>query len=688
MPTRSPALLAVAAALIAAIALLAPARAADPPPSDAITLNPGLNAVGWVSAPEPVARLFSEIPRLNSVWTWDPWDQRWIGAARDLPPGLRQMDEIRPGSAALLVLHGEEPTTMERPLQVAAGTVPLARGRNVVAWLGRDGVALDHALRGIGRSLDSAQLWDPDAQSWVEPAEEARIDRGDPIAVTVDWAVDWLQPTYVMPPLTAPGRPDDQLAIHRGHLAGVLEFFDDLWSIQADPFRFDIYVPRTFNALRSRYYEEGRIDDPDDLLSDEWQRFTDGWSYAFDDRYVLVPAHVPRASLAFGVHAHEYAHILQNQLNAWDAVSVSRRSGDDPGRFPAWVIEGSAEFAQVAAWRAFELVDAWWRNKSQRVASSLAWTAPRLEDVQFGERGFWEYDLGLLAFEQLSEAAGANAAPDLFRARKTRAAGPGFRWLKTPSVEQAFAIASGIELDDFYLQFAQWQCERIEENAGSPPEWCRRDDPQGDAAPAPQPAFQGVVSGPDDAPVSFVQITACPESSASCQPSAETWTGIDGNFTLPLPPGRYKLQLQLGDDCPDNYEVPDGDGKPATYDIGPDGSQDIRIEVPLDACGARIEGRVRINSDDVWRPSWISASSGARAVLDQRSGRFWVTVPAPGRYSVTIWLDPITPSRCELADGGTSPIARESVNRTFDVPDQGLTGVEIVFDAPPTCEEQ
>ena len=669
--------LAITTALITSIAFFAPAQAAtDPPPSDTITLKPGLNAVGWVAETRSTESLFNEIPQLESIWSWAAWMQKWQGAARGLPLNMQQIKEITPGSAVYLVISGGESVDFERPLEVATGTASLSNGHNLTTWLGRDNVALSHALRGIGRSLQSAQVWDGAAKTWSEPAEDATVNRGDPLLINATGPLEWLQPTYVMPPLivNAPKlfpdeRRQDVVREHEGYIREVLEFYDEQWAIQADPFRLIIYAPITAADLDARYLSGG---------------CATAWGY---ELYITTRAYVICPEVPFqerlAIHTHEYFHVVQKQLESRSFVANGSKPLQHLEQFPDWMIEGSAEFVEeFARGMMQDTANPIAQHREQMVRSMNRWT-PRLAEVY--DIGPFEYSIGFLAFARLNDLVGQDAIVELFRQPRIRTSGLGQRWVQILDVAAVWAEASGIELDDFYEQFDHWQCAQIKMRGGEGADWCRDLSPDDTLSALPLNAtIQGQVVGPDLEPLSLVSVFACAGALTECNPVAESQTDEDGRFSLQVTPNKYELAIELGVNCADLYRYRRINGIPSQIEVGDDGLDGILVEVRGDACGTVITGHVRIESEAIWKISSIRAGSDALVITDWKTGRFWITLPAVARgynrrLTIDIWQQ--WPNSCDRGWGSDSVTPRKVFQKILHVPQQDLADFEIAIEA-------
>ena len=274
--------LGIVAALLIALALLLAwgAANAQEPPEAGTRLGPGVNLVGWVGEATPVSQLFDEIPQLESIWAWDAELRDWIVAGRGAPEWLGGLGRVWAGMGLRLVLGGEEPFVWRRSTEPTRGLVKLRTGWSLVAWSGADGTPIDGAVKGIGWSLRSVRRWDAATQqwtSWTSPERTAQliaagnadqgadddsempgIRRGEALWINVARAVNWLQPTEILPRLVFPGGASDKLQTRvREDLEAVLSFYRNQYGIQANP-DFTVYIPKDTGSLIQAYKDDGQ----------------------------------------------------------------------------------------------------------------------------------------------------------------------------------------------------------------------------------------------------------------------------------------------------------------------------------------------------------------------------------------------------------------------------------------------
>ena len=214
------------------------------------------------------------------------------------------------------------------------------------------------------------------------------------------------------------------------------------------------------------------------------------------------------------------------------------------------------------------------------------------------------------------------------------------RWIIPPiAFTDLFQRVFGQDFESWFAGFARWQCEQVARNEWQSTVECgeAENSTSDDAETTATTRITGIVVGPGDVPIPWVPITACNEERTWCR-AGRTVSGPDGTFDLLLHPSHrvltpYLLVLELGEDCPRLYEAGEIPGKSATgtrYEVGPDGLADVRIEVPIDACGARITGTVRTSTGAPMYLTGVYASSrwgGNTSTVRTLDGRFWITVP-------------------------------------------------------------
>ena len=517
------------AVLIAALAaLLIPlaASAQEPrvmafeqPASGTITLQPGVNEVGWLAESADPQDLFDEIPQLETIWTWHTLDQRWQAAARDVPSNLWTLYRLVPGMGLRLQIASNEPINWQRSLVPASGKVELQPGNNFVAWAGRDGWDINQLAKGIGRQLQEIYSHNPDTGEhdaiWpvAEGAEPTTVTRGAALWIKMPRSIVWLQPTDILPRLVFPGgAPANVQAAATRDLRNTLDYFATEYGIQADFAEFSMYIPADADALKYSLNEDGH--DVDDeyvagLLDSNGVsaeigivvRRQDGGAKATDVSYQSTIT-------------HEYFHRIQRHL---------RNSGNYDA---LWIVEGSARYSEwdqemVAGERAWLETIASARRKITLETPDLA----DLEGTILNDPQRWEYDLGALAIRQLVEVSSPEAWITFYRELAPTTVDQPSHSAPSSAWQDVFVVVFGILLDEFYGQFQEWQATTAADNE-------RR-------------TIRGQLFNADDEPLSGVWIYASSDSGG-----ASDTTGNDGAFAMAvLQDGAYRLSINLADGC-------------------------------------------------------------------------------------------------------------------------------------------
>ena len=615
MPVIRTSLLAVFALIGLALALDL-ARAQDPTTETGTTLHPGVNLIGWTGESTPTSQLFDEIPQLEAVWAWDAVLGDWITAARGAPEWLGGLGRLTPGMGLRMQLGGNEPYLWQRSTEPTRGLVKLRTGWNLVAWSGADQTPIDDALKGIGWSLRAVHRWNPTTQQWSawtspertaqliaanntdqetdDDTETPTIRRGEALWINIARAVNWLQPTDILPHLIFPGGASQQLQTRvREDLEAVLAFFRDQYGIQADP-DFTIYAAKDVDALLQAYKNDGQdVGDAYEASTRAlWNRVA-GWA----DGDIVVkqmswPDDLSTDEIAWARYTitHEYFHILQDQLSdGWLS----------DGWPNAWLTEGTANWvdSEHAVLDGRQTRD----DLGDGLLSAITNDTPTLRSAEKDNAG-WQYTLGQLATDRLT----ANTDPDFpiefWRHLASTEIGPHGRWISTPDWRTALQQASSQTVSEFYKNFDAWQREQATANAGSPSSYKYDGN-----------WIRGKVTDEGGQPVAGVFVNAIQvegETSAGWNQRAET--GADGEFAVPAPEdGGYLLSVDINDDCTRYYSdgqlINDGDSGDLIKDedswddweevrpikVSQSDVSGIDIRLPQNVCGEwQIRGRI------------------------------------------------------------------------------------------------
>jgi len=365
----------------------------------ATELHPGWNMVGWLGPETPVTELFSEMPTIREVWAWDTSTQRYHGALRDSPDGLRT---LTPGLGFWLYLSGDATVAWERPVAAESVVLTLQEGANLVAWPGQ-GAPLRETLAGLGASLVLAAGWNAEHQRFdlhIPEAPDAfntlpALTAGDAIWVEVSGEAYWWVPGTDRPrfEFDTEVEAEEREAMTRS-VEEVMDLFDEHFGVVTTDFLVSV------SAERGCGFAPGRI------------RVWSSSTTCLGETY-------------FGV--------LQ-----WHLAEGANRG-------PAWLVAGSRKFA-----------DAVYRELLRAEGNEDTGYARTRQFAVFHSLGVTSLDepssrapyLGFLAAEWLADHAGHSALTDYFR-----------RLPSSPGWESAFEGAFGISIDDFYTTFEAYRAE-------------------------------------------------------------------------------------------------------------------------------------------------------------------------------------------------------------------------------------
>ena len=604
--------------------------AAAQPTTGTVELQPGANEVGWIAEAADPQVLFDEIAELESIWAWHALERRWQAAARNVPSSLWTLYRLRPGMGLHFQIAGDVPVQWERSLVPARGKVELQPGDNFVAWAGRDGWGVDQLAKGIGRQLREIRRRSTGTGEleaiWpvAEGAGAATVARGEALWVKMPRSIVWLQPTDVMPRLVFPGgAPENVRTAVRRDLRNTLDYFAAEYGIQADFAGFSIYLPADGESLKRQLRLDGRAVDDADV-----ERILN--SAGVHGSYgVVIRRHEKAGALADisyqRILTHEYFHRIQDDLE---------NGGDGQAE---WVVEGSANYAewdqQVAGG------ERTWAEIASDSQELMYDDVPRLASAEQENRS-WEYYLGPAALRRLVERSGPDAWIDFYRELAPTRIGPIGRWQSILPWRDVFALAFGVELDEFYAAFDLWQADLAARNGRRP----------GDRAVEEYARIEGRVVRADGSPVAgrFVSANEIAvgsdgeHRSVGKQQRAET--DAAGNFSVIAPNnGRYILWIALDDDQRCGIYYSRGGGAHVRDDadlltVSGRTLRNVRFTVAADACLHELRGTVRGPDGEPltgMRVSLDSVMAGNWALTDS-TGTFSVTVPQDGSYLIRI----------------------------------------------------
>ena len=643
MPVIRASLLAVFA-LISCTLAIDLARAQDP--TTGTTLHPGLNLIGWTAEPTPTSQLFDKIPQLEAVWAWDAELDDWIVAARGAPEWLGGLGRLTPGMGLRMQLGGNEPFSWQRSTEPTRGLVKLHTGWNLVAWSGADQTPIDDALKGIGWSLRAVHRWNSTTQQWTtwtspertaqliaadntdqetnDDSEPPAIRRGEALWINVARAVNWLQPTDILPRLVFPGGASTALQARvRQDLEATLAFFRTQYGIQANP-DFTVYAAKDVDALIQAWKNDG--EDVDDTRAASararWNRVA-GWAGGdIVVKQTSWPDDLSTDDVAWARYTitHEYFHILQAQLS--------------DGWASQWLVEGTADWVEGE----HEVFDGerTLDNLRDGLLSAITNDTPTLRSTE-SENAQWEYTLGWLATDRLIADGEPDSAIEFWRRLAPTEVGPHGRWTSTPDWQTALQRVSGQPISEFYAGFDVWQREQVATNLATTGSydgnWIR-----------------GKVTDENGAPVAGLFVNAIRvEGETSVDWNQRAETDADGRFDVQAPQaGDYRLSVDINDDCARHY----GDGQLINDEnqrddwrearpikVGQSDVSGIDIRLPPNVCIWQVRGRiVGPNAEPLTgiRVSACSTSGGRRCYsgASTTDGSFAVTVGESGEYRI------------------------------------------------------
>lgn len=679
-----------------------------------MVLEPGSNFIGWVGETIPVSQLFDEIPRLNAVWAWDARVDKWIVARRGVPDRLSRLGWVTPGMGLQLQLNGSEPFVWWRSAAPARGLVRLRAGWNLVAWSGLDGMAIEDVAKGIGWSLREIWLWDSLNQQWkmwlspprsvqiagpysdggqfgAAPPRSSSVWRGEALWINVARAVNWLQPTGLLPRLVFPGGASEQLQQEvRGDLEAVLAFFADRYGIQADP-DFSVYIAKDVEALIQAYRDEGQ--DVSDTwaasLRDLWDR-AGGWAggriVAKQSSWVSEPstpswpnepptpswpdepplpspsAEPSPSEIASGRYTltHEYFHIIQHQMSD---VGANR-----------WLVEGTATWAESE----HRVVDGSgvWADLREWHRSVIAIDTPTLRSTENGNSN-WEYTLGWLATDLLINRNDTDSWVEFWRRLSPTEVGPHHRWLAEIDWRTAFYETFGTTVERFYAD--DFYLLRAGVLAQQPPTPSLPNSYSG-------PKIHGRVTEASGAPATGLIVNAIKiEGEATVGLNQGTETENDGTFAVAAPQdGHYRISVEIDDNCTRYYS--DGaliwdQGQAGAINVSGSDVRGINVRLPADVCTPRIRiqgwlvdvdggplAGIAVNACPVPHNDPSLPPTPCRETLTKHDGSFAVPVYKAGAHYLRLDL---VPDECSVYYRSSGASASEDDATWIHVTDAG-----------------
>ena len=388
-------------------------------------LEPGTSATVRTGAgSQSAAALFEEAPQIVSMHRQDSTENTHSYALPDLVPAAAGLEVILPGMSVMIRLGGHEPVEWERSHSPAAGAVRLLEGENWVSWAGRDGSSIEQVTKGVGQALISAQHGDALFEAANPDGAESGglVDRGDPLRLTVDRSLNWLQPTYVTPTIEFPDGASTSLQARvLEDVRSVLDFYAQGYGVQADAFALKIVVSN--------------------------ERC--GWA-APSGRLLVVGTSGKCRNVRYTL-SHEYFHVLQIQLS------------DSPGIEPQWMVEGTALWAEAR--HAMSDGQQGHFNSLRHRAMDAARRGPDLDgfDPPYGGYGGTDpypgymYVLGYAAVDLLLGREDVGDLLEFYRNLGSQSAWSGGEFGISQDWESAFLDTYGVSVDDFYDDFNEWR---------------------------------------------------------------------------------------------------------------------------------------------------------------------------------------------------------------------------------------
>ena len=385
-----------------------------------ILLHPGWNAVGWVGPDAPVSELLDAFPRLQRLAYWDAKTGEYYYARPGRTNGL---PALTTGAGLWLYLSGDSPLSWTRPAATDGVVLRLGTGRPLV------GVVADGALNPPDDAGARAWRWDPVEQGY-EPYRfgDAILSGGEAVWIEAAAPFNLWQPGTAKPPFVFLGDiPDSRRQVLLTEYAKVRRFFAEEFAVatRSRPH----YIGADVEAVREIYIE---------VYDEAPRRGFCGRTNREIDISVLRCIGPPE-----GTPDWDYVDALLLQIPgkgvSWRGVPTL-----DP-RGPGWLVAGARQYALEeyrggpSTWQQLNL-----ENGARRISLPLGHF--EVTENRDGDTNFSEIALGFFAVEWLAERAGNPAVFDYFRLMRT-----------STDWRAAFATAFGIDVQDFYREFAEYR---------------------------------------------------------------------------------------------------------------------------------------------------------------------------------------------------------------------------------------
>ncbi len=603
--------------LVASLAMgpgLASADESDVESDSPVLLEPGYNFVGWIAESMAVGDLFEAIPEIEIVWYWDAAERYWRWAAPAAPARLWTLDAINPGMAVLVWNGSEESVPWVAQTEPAFGRIELHQGTNWVSWAGPSGWSIEDVARGIGRSLLHIEVGEHDSRTSRSPEEvqSRTILRGDPIVVEVARDVPWLQPTGSLPKISFFGDfSEERQAYYTDIVREVVDYSGITFGVEADPTALEMWIFKDEVLDSAELSNEVR-----EVLAYHVSR---GIATGSGKRVVFPVGDSPLLTgreVYASVMLHEYFHAVQQQLSGKNYSA------------PIWIVEGHAQWMEYK-YNFTGPANPWEFHTASEAGICGHVTLQAAQHSTFG----CEYPLGVLAAKFLDESVGVEHLVEFWRQMVPRAIGPNGSWEAASRWEDAFGLAFGLPLEEFYDRYGAQRS-----SPGPRVDFYGRD-------PSVTTFVEGHVRGDGGEGVAGVRVALTQSSGVQAGYVSNAVTDAEGNFVVQVFAGeRQRIQVFPLDGC--GYWVGESsdpvsreDGREFTFDNS--SQSPLNLPFHADLC-KRVEGTVvspefgPLAGVQVWITGidneWLQSQ---RASSD---GGFTLTVPREGWYRIGVNL--------------------------------------------------
>ena len=622
-----------------------PFDAKAPPPEPVVVtteLRPGWNLAGWTGAEATVGTVFSAVPEVLAVYSWDAAEQRFLFAVRE--GGLGDLTTLAPGMGLMLYVEGTRTVAWQRPHVPESLRVPLEPGWNMVAWAGVGGTAAEDALTDLRPILTGAGHWNVSTQEVETPARFTHdLRRGSALWVSVSEEMVWRQVPVPLWIEFSPEQSGDERAAAVASIERDIDFFVH---------RYEVLLPNATVEFDAELASCGVYQSPKVV--------------------VLKPG-------CEGALVHEYTHALQSYL------SSRAPSGDwgDYIRGPAWLTEGMAN--HFAATRADHMG---YRSFDRHVRNAVVGTAGnplQLADLEEniltevpGGTIHLNYHMASLAVLWIIDHAGEPALWDYYR---------GLRSVEA-SWQDVFEDTFGLAVNDFYREFEAYRppftlASRFEDAADSTP---FEERGLGE--------LEAVIRGPDGLGMrlDFVELETLGRLSQQGFGGYSTYTDAAGRLSQEIVEGSYVLSIREYGCVVGWYGGPTGftrnEHEAAVLKITANEVTRVTMDLPWppsQVCkrisGSVVDSQGAPTAPDLvleFRPHHGRAYSGGLAPA--RGGRFATYVKPGTGYEV--WINSFVVEACLVEDhtfdGTTTAIL---------VAEEDISGVRVIVVTGPERED-